>query len=151
MGGVTDKRPWSKGPTIVDLWRADSAGMTEEEGDGLWTYWGLSRQYAEWCRDEHRFPSTMSVYRAVVLIDPAEVLDLGDLGPDEDHDSIRYDFDADDGNGPPSHPRLLDAEAAGFTWVYWRCHCSNCQRPFHADGELLHIGANPIPMVETRR
>jgi hypothetical protein len=88
----------------------------------------------------------MSIYRAFVVVQPSETLDLGDLG-DEDHDSIRYTFD-DDGNFDESHPRLVEASETGIQWVTWRCRHSCCAAPFIQAGEFLYIGSEPIPVIE---
>ena len=89
----------------------------------------------------------MSIYRAEVIIQPAEILDLGDLRGDEDHDSIRYTFD-DEGDFDSSHPRLVEASESGIRWVTWRCTHPCCAAPFIQAGEFLYIGNEPIPVVQ---
>jgi hypothetical protein len=131
----------------VTLWRADRAGLTEVAQKGVWTYWAIDRAYAEWYRSECR-ARDWAIYRALVVIQPAEVLNLGDLG-DEDHDSVRYDFDnAPDDDGPDSHPRLVEASECGIRWVTWRCPHGCCAAPFIQAGEFLYIGNEPIPVAQ---
>jgi hypothetical protein len=134
----------------VTLWRADRAGLAEVADRNVWTYWAIDRAYAEWYKNEclSRGLGHMSIYRALVIIEPAETLDLGDLGDvGEDHDSIRYTFD-DDGECTGSNPQLVEASECDIRWVTWRCPHPCCAAPIIQAGEFLYIGTEPIPVEE---
>ena len=134
---------------MVTLWRAHGeAGLTQIADENVWTYWAIDRAYAEWYKSEcESHGGHMSIYQAEVIIQPAETIDLGDLGEDEHHDSIRYTYD-DEGNFDCSHPQLIEASECGIRWVTWRCPHPCCAAPFIQAGEFLYVGNEPIPVVQ---